>query len=318
MKTKKFIQRLTNYLAETSDQSEKELVEEWFNSYAIDLDIPPLKKPEKEEQLFSKIKAEIDRSGKDRFLLKANYGWLWKAAAVIILFSTGSLLWWKWQNAQKEYKAQYVVISTGKTGIKKITLPDHSTVWLNTLGKLRFQRSFDDKNRVIYLDEGEAFFEVTKNPDKPFSVYTPTLHTRVLGTSFNIKSYPSLNFVRVTVATGKVQVMKGLQNYGSLTPGQQLTYHLLDGKTIREQLAAGPATWINGKIQLHQADFYELAQAIQSLYQIRLKAAQPSILQLKYTLTLESNQPINEVLMIINAIHETKTRREGHDITLYK
>lgn len=319
MEHKRFIKRLHRYLAGTSNSEEKKLIEEWYHSFPVHQEIDPLQNAGKEEQLFSAIRTKINQRNIQKQRLKTYQQSVLQAAAVLFLVCSVSFFWWKGHLKELNYKSQYVVISTGSKGLKKVTLPDSSTVWLNTSGKIRFQKTFTASNRVVYLDEGEAFFEVTKNAARPFYVYTPTLHTRVLGTSFNIKTYKSLDFVRITVASGKVQIANSLQNYGVYTAGQQLTYHLLDGKASRTYIENTQAdSWRTGKIQLLQANFNELAQAFYSLYHIQLKTENPAMQNLKYTLTLESTQPVDDALLIINAIHETKTRRTSHDVTIYK
>lgn len=87
--------------------------------------------------------------------------------------------------------------------IMEISLNDGSTVWLNSNSSLEYTKRFDENNRGVQL-KGEAFFEVTKNPEKPFIVSTNNSNTTVLGTSFNVIS--EKENTTVSVATGKVQV----------------------------------------------------------------------------------------------------------------
>lgn len=86
-----------------------------------------------------------------------------------------------------------------------VNLPDGSTITLEKDSRVSFAKSFTGKNREVYLT-GAAFFDVTKNPDKPFLVYSNELVTKVLGTSFRIQAFEKDDNVVVSVKTGRVSV----------------------------------------------------------------------------------------------------------------
>ncbi|WP_379885846.1 FecR family protein [Larkinella insperata] len=103
---------------------------------------------------------------------------------------------------------------TGKPVL--ITLSDGSSVILQPDSKLSYPKLFEDSVRSISL-QGEAFFEVTKQPKKPFIVHCNNVVTKVLGTSFNIKAYDKDNNVVVTVRSGRVAVFKQAETNSSET-----------------------------------------------------------------------------------------------------
>ncbi|GAB3891256.1 FecR family protein [Larkinella knui] len=86
-----------------------------------------------------------------------------------------------------------------------VLLPDNSSVLLSDDSQLRFRKRMNQAVREVYL-RGEGFFEVTKNPASPFIIYTSNLTTRVLGTSFQVRSFDQENTAFVKVKTGKVTV----------------------------------------------------------------------------------------------------------------
>lgn len=318
MNANQFIKRLQHYLQGKASAQEIHLVDKWYDSFPVHTDIAPLKKAGKEAQLLSAIHLKIVRKKQQATLRKLYVSTARKAAAVLLLASSVTFFWWKHHENVRQRNDRFTVFETMEGGMRKITLPDSSIVWLNAYSKLRFQGSFGDTSRAIYLDEGEAFFDVSANAQKPFSVYTPSLHTLVLGTSFNIKSYQALNFVRVSVATGKVQVAHKGTIYGVFAASQELLYDKQTDKVVRQNASVNAAgAWKNGRVQLYQAGFDELALAVKNLYHLRLKAGAPGIDKLKYTITLESNQSLTDLLIIINAIHETKTRRDANELTMY-
>src|SRR5690606_205335 len=96
-------------------------------------------------------------------------------------------------------KPSYDTVRTEAGKMKRIVLPDQSVVWLNANTQLRYSAQAFAQHRELFIDHGEAFFEITKNSENPFVVHAEALSTKVLGTSFNVKSYPELEYVSVQV-----------------------------------------------------------------------------------------------------------------------
>lgn len=113
--------------------------------------------------------------------------------------------------------------------VKELSLPDGSSVTLNAGSELKYQKRFGNTTRELQL-EGEAFFDVEHNPDKPFSVMAQGVRVQVLGTSFNIEAAAGNNFVEVIVAEGRVGI------FGEA--GDELRAELLKG----EKAVINPAT----------------------------------------------------------------------------
>jgi transmembrane sensor len=113
--------------------------------------------------------------------------------------------------------AEYVSVAASKYELvevenktrvaKLVNLPDGSSVTLRKNSRLSYPRDFTAHAREIYLT-GEAFFEVAKDPARPFYVYANALVTKVLGTSFNVRAYQEDKEILVSVKTGKVSVYK--------------------------------------------------------------------------------------------------------------
>jgi hypothetical protein len=113
----------------------------------------------------------------------------------------------------------YNTIATPRGGQYQITLPDGTKVWLNAESSIRFPTAFTGDQRVVELN-GEAYFEVSSNKNKPFLVKAGGSETRVLGTSFNINAYADEGPVRTTLLDGAVNV-GGAGRDVRLQPGEQ-------------------------------------------------------------------------------------------------
>lgn len=126
------------------------------------------------------------------------------AASLLILLG---LSWWffsKQSNVIANPVRQSEIVAN-KGFRSRITLPDSSVVILNSDTKLNYPQQFKENLREVYLD-GEAYFEVKKNPSKPFIVHTSGMEVKVLGTSFNVKAYSADKLIETSLITGSIEV----------------------------------------------------------------------------------------------------------------
>ena len=122
---------------------------------------------------------------------------------------------------------------------QRVALEDGSIVILKAKSSISFPEHFGEKRRLVYL-HGEAFFEIKRNPAKPFVVSTGNLSTQVLGTSFIVKSYDDARSIEVLVKSGRVSVYEAADKTSSskngviLTRNQKITF---DKKSKKMELA---------------------------------------------------------------------------------
>ena len=132
------------------------------------------------------------------------------AASIIALIGIFSLIKIEQKNegygmVQTEIPDHTIVMHNTDNQPRLVELIDGSKIYLEPNSSIHFQRNFNETNREIYLD-GDAFFEVAKNPSKPFYVYYHNVVAKVLGTSFRVNTNGSTGKIEVSVKTGKVQV----------------------------------------------------------------------------------------------------------------
>ncbi|QIP13684.1 DUF4974 domain-containing protein [Spirosoma aureum] len=166
--------------------------------------------------------------------------WVRIAAAIVLV--VGGVTLWQIRHEQTNQgsisREAYGVLSGDLTQVSNeaidsmiIKLPDNSRITLSRGGKIQYKTKFiNSSTREVYLT-GEAFFEVTRNPKKPFVVYTNELITKVLGTTFWIKTNTAGKQVSVMVKTGKVFVYEKIKEASAgplagmiLLPNQQASY----------------------------------------------------------------------------------------------
>lgn len=156
----------------------------------------------------------------------------WKiVAAAASLLVAGSLIWHFSRPATTELAQERSVtqsdspseIVTRNGSRTRITLPDGSIVWLNAGSKLNYDKQFGAKLREVTLT-GEAFFDVKKNPDLPFVIHTNRIDVRVLGTQFNVRSYPGDKTTEAALVEGSIEVLLRNKQTGKilLKPNQKI------------------------------------------------------------------------------------------------
>lgn len=156
-----------------------------------------------------------------------------------------------------------------------VYLSDGSKVILNSESKISYSKPFDAHQRIVEL-EGEAFFEVTPDKNRPFIVKAGNLLTKVLGTSFNIKAYPLDKNVKIAVKSGKVAVENTAQKTKNklnktviLLPSEMITYKKSNNSTSvsnfdpRKELA-----WSEGILYFNDASMKEFVAKIERWYGI--------------------------------------------------
>ncbi|MBD2756310.1 FecR family protein [Spirosoma validum] len=176
----------------------------------------------------------------------------WAAAAAV----AGLLIWWQLGNSTIQQLAIFTkkvdqpvpqnLWKTVKNGTGQslvVLLPDGSSVLLSTGSQLRYAKQTTSNLREVYL-QGEGFFEVTKNPVKPFIVYTTNLTTKVLGTSFQVRSFDKETAAYVKVKTGKVSVtpVDSPDKPVLLTKNEQLSLETRTDKVVKRAIIPAKET----------------------------------------------------------------------------
>ncbi|MEL7147284.1 MAG: FecR domain-containing protein [Bacteroidota bacterium] len=206
-------------------------------------------------------------SGSDR----VPYYRLVAAAAILVFTAVVVLYQFYWQDQDKGQASDVKLSTTVKTTKRgeKLTfrLPDGSMVKLNAASSLSYSSDYGSEKRVVEL-VGEAFFEVTKNPDKPFLVNTNLMTVKALGTSFNVSSYQSADSQAVTLVSGKVAVNK-LNDGNSviLNPGEQASTAMNNsGINVAKVNTTHFINWKNDVLVLDSDDFDEIKSRLELWY----------------------------------------------------
>jgi len=310
---RKRIDRLNRHLPEPLSEEEEELIADWLNNR----DGYTLPDIEHDESYLQRVKTElyqnIHPNVVDGKLRMPRRTWLRIAASVIFcaFIGIGSYL------LTHSKGEKLMAIQNTSSVTQKSVLADGSVLWLNAASKVRVPVQFEGKQRVVYLDEGEAFFDVVKNEKAPFFVHTPTLTIKVLGTAFNVKSYQQLDEVRVTVTEGMISVAKGNNELNKLAKDNELIF---DKKarnySIREVESQKLASWREGEIYLLDAPLQDLILAMEHTYQVRIACPDELLSKERISIQILPEQTLEDVMGVLVKIFNVRYERDGKEVVI--
>lgn len=218
-------------------------------------------------------------------------------------------------------------VSTQSGAQSRIILPDGSTVWLNAGSKIEYDKSFDSELREVSLS-GEAYFDVTKNPKRPFIIHTKKIDIKVLGTAFNVKSYAEDAYSETSLIHGSIEVtmkdkpdekiiMKPSQKLVvmndavSLLPPVEkdkkshstvvvdtINYLPSDGTVIE-------TSWMTNRFIFREKKFVDLAHEMERKYSMKMQFEDEEVAQLMFNGNFknETLEQVLQALQLANYFH---------------
>lgn len=207
-------------------------------------------------------------------------------------------------------------LETDKGETYLLTLPDKSKVWLNAKSSIYFPSKFSEKYRKVKL-LGEAYFEITKDPQHPFLVESGSQTVEVLGTSFNINAYGDDGAIKTTLLEGKVKINIALENSTVLLPNQQAVYK---GTSIEVSPADTEAAidWKNGYFIFKNESFKSAMRKIERWYDVEMIYASDISIDLEPGGWISRTSDIKTILDRIEATSGIHFKMEGRRIRVSK
>ncbi len=236
------------------------------------------------------------------------------AAAMLILVTAG---WWFFSGSRQIGKITYLESSTGTRERKILTLSDGSKITLGNSSHLKFPKVFTGRSRDVFLD-GEAFFDIVHRKSQPFSVTVGKLKVQVLGTSFNVRSYPSDKTAEVVVASGKVGILApSVKTAWMVGPGDKLSYTLQTGKVILSKVdPADYTSWQTGELVFHNEPLSEICTRLERWYGVTITIRTGSLKSKRISLRLK-NERLNTVMKMLGIAGGFEYRFYGDIVTIW-
>lgn len=193
---------------------------------------------------------------------------------------------------------QELIVEKGQRS--QFKLSDGTQVWLNSDSRLEVPAQFNRDLREVHL-EGEAYFDVASNPDKPFVIHAGETVSKVLGTQFNLQAYPDDEEVQLVVKEGKV----AFGNRRTEGESRELVKNQMGALSGTNQLIIQDVAdleryigWTEGKLVFQDTPLQEVAKKLERRYDIECTVEEPALRDRTVTATFKE-ETITEVLKII-------------------
>ncbi len=216
-------------------------------------------------------------------------------------------------NGNSKDEEKYNTITTPRGGKFSVVLPEGTRIWLNAASSISYAATFSERSVIL---TGEAYFEVAKIKDKPFKVVTGNQTLEVLGTHFNVSSYPDEPLIKTTLLEGSVRV-KG-KNEAILKPGEQSqTNQNADGFHIVNVDPDAEIAWKNNLFFFENESIKEIMLQIARWYDVEV-VYKDNVSHKKVWGSITRFSEISKVLDILELTGKIHFKVEGRRITVMK
>ncbi len=177
-----------------------------------------------------------------------------------------------------------------------LVMNDGTKIWLNSESSIRYPVAFSGQSRVVFL-EGEAFFDVVADPNSTFTVKTLDYDVHVVGTRFNVKSYPDEETVATTLVLGSVVISTESAKEKTIIPGQQYSYNRTEGRASMDMVETDLYTsWIDNRIRMSGTSLLDITNQLQRRYNIHFMFENESTKDVSFTGVIPLNENLHVVL----------------------
>lgn len=229
--------------------------------------------------------------------------------------SSGNLLKYN-SKGLTEQKITYNTLIVPRGGEFSLVLSDGSKVWLNSESSLKYPVAFYGKSRQVILT-GEAYFDVTKDPSKPFIVNTQNQKISVLGTAFNVTSYPSEGQIITTLVEGKVNVNDLAGNNETLVPGQQTVLNKRTGSLVKKEVDVNDfISWKKGIYIFENQSLEKILNTLSRWYDMEVHFEDPQLKTKQFTGEIKRYENINQFLEMIETTGTVKFEINEKTVTV--
>lgn len=321
MTQQEFNQLLKRYLEGQTTEQEDQLLMEWYEAPAnqVELNLPDSPKKDIQTRMWRRIRLQIQPTIRRNLVRLA---WFSGMAACLLL----GFLWLNPLSTDTPESAVATLVKK-QTGIEvtnsnaseqEVTLPDGTRILLAQNSRLVYDKDFNQARREVYLS-GEAFFDVKRDITKPFVVHTGELITEVLGTSFRIRQSEKGETTEVSVRTGKVSVyaesdsQQRERNGMIITPNQRVVYdastrHITPG-IVEVPVVVVPQEDLKALLVFKETSFEEVLSELTRLYGIEFVISNATVKDCHITADLSGLSLFTQLELICKSIDATYEKR---------
>jgi len=298
----------------SSDERKSELarlMNAWILS-GLDHVVDPKLKNQEIERIWNIIRQITIKEQKKAFRIR----FIRYAAAILLLISLSGTIGYFVSNLSSMSNSEITEIIVPKGQRSTVLLPDGSTVQLNSDSHLSFSSFSKTGKRKVYLI-GEGFFNVAHDKAHPFVVEATDLQVEVLGTSFNISSYPGDKLITTYLQSGKVKISDNSKNDVFLNPNEAYSYNTITHKSVKEKIDDQRfSDWTKGLLTIDGEKIGEFAKKLERRFDIQIEFGDELVKQHLYTGSIK-DQDLITVLNALEFASSIKYERIGTRVIFY-
>lgn len=257
-----------------------------------------------QNEMFTELLSQIDASSTtETKVLKTRNRFLRQigryAAVACIILAVGSGAYYAGVKRPADDANTEVTMSVSNGQKADIILADGTKVYINSDSRIVYDNTYNKKTRMVSL-EGEAYFEVAKDKEKPFIVKANGINVQALGTSFNIVHIKTIKSVAVILISGKVKVDDG-RHEAYMKPNERLVCNLTNGQFEKSELHpnASNLLWRSNELALYGESFEEICTMLTRMYNCKFIFKNEKAKQYTYHGIIK-NGSLNNVLEYIS------------------
>ncbi len=315
---------IIGYLQGNLSKEETDLFYDWVNESASN------------KELFFEIKAMYDAGTSMGKPLNVDESWLhllnkkensqscrlrlWYqigsyVAVALIAVAISSVFFFSSRDVDNGLYSRYI----GGDGLEAdvVELPDGTQVSLGSKTTFHYDKDFGKKQRIVYL-EGEAYFDVAKQKDKPFIVKTKEQEIESLGTKLNVKAYPLDSLVITTLLEGSVRLTTlGIDRQAILQPNQQFVYNRNRKSISLNRVDAQQYTsWITGYYYFSEQTLESILDRLSHVYGAQFTIQSKDLNKRTFTGTFYRGESIKDIMEVINLSVPIKYKIDKRHVTI--
>ena len=222
------------------------------------------------------------------------------AAILLVAFGLGwssQFISFRPNNQIAEITMQEIFVPKGQ--VNQIFLADGTRIWINSETRLTLPSVFAPNERVVKLN-GEAFFEVAKDKNRPFKVEVKGQQIKVFGTSFNVRAYDNSNKIETTLETGSIQLKVGNQT-AMLKPGDQSLFNKTEKQLVISKVEASTfSSWKDGRFEFQNEELVEVFKVVQRWYDVDITYDETTFRGMHFSGVIKRNKDVRYFLEILS------------------
>ena len=312
---------LKKYLSNECSDEERRLVNEWYQQLDEPADEPFTDADQ--DRLYNRIRtylAELRKSDEPATRVYGLWHYIGRIAAVFVVGL--GILYFLYRKPDRVAEQSsgatdgWVTFKNARHKIVPYLLPDSTVVWLHPDAEIRISQSFQ-KREVLF--SGEGFFDVKRDPSRPFVIHTGDLQTKVLGTSFNVRAVRGEATFKVSVATGRVEVSDVKKKERVvLKPEEEVVFepesmHLAVQKV--EEKATDKELWQSASLVFNDTPMTQVAERLMQTFHVKIGFADDGLADCRLKVDF-TDQRLPEILEMIDTLLGSTYRIDGDSITL--